>query len=83
MANLSINQVKLVYRAAIDARACDDEDADWWSEVARHVHEVCAAKSVKAAATVIEWWHNDRSVVNDSAKSAAQRIRQTAKNLCK
>lgn len=81
MADLTIDQVKLVYRAAIDARACDEEGADWWEEVARHVHEVCASKSLKGAAAVIDWWHHDWSTVGDSARAAAQRIRQAARSI--
>ena len=76
MAELTLDQAKRVYRSAIDAKASDAEGADWWSEVAREVRQVCAATSLKAAAAVIEWWHHDWSAVGDSANAAAQRIRQ-------
>lgn len=79
MTELTLDEAKRAYRAAIDATASDAEGADWWIEVASEVRRVCAATSVNAAATVIEWWHHDWSAVGDSAKAAAQRIRQAAK----
>ena len=81
MAELTLDKAKRVYRTAIDATASDAEGADWWIEVASEVRQVCAATSVKAAAAVIAWWHHDWSAVGDSAKAAAQRIRQAAKNI--
>ena len=66
-----------IYRAAIDATV--NGDAYWWHGVLAEVREVCAAPTIKAAATVIEWWHHDWSSVGDTASAAARRIRQTAK----
>lgn len=76
MAEMTQDEAKRVYRTAIDATASDAEGADWWIEVTNEVRKVCAAKSVTAAAAVIEWWHHDWSAIGDSAKAAAQRIRQ-------
>lgn len=81
MAELTLAQAKQVYRTAIDATASDAEGAHWWIEVANEVRQVCAATSVNAAATVIDWWHHDWSVVGDSAKAAAERIRHAAKHI--
>ncbi|CAN7649244.1 hypothetical protein LJR129_005061 [Acidovorax sp. LjRoot129] len=81
MAELSIDQAKQVYRAAIDAKVSDAEGDDWWMAVTKEVRDVCASRSVKAGAAVIEWWHHDWSAVGDTSKAAAQRIRQAAKNI--
>lgn len=78
---LTIDQAKSVYRAAIDAGASDCVGADWWADVVCEVRQVCAAHSVKAAASVIEWWHHDWRMVGDTAKDAASRIRAQAKKL--
>lgn len=83
MAELTIDEAKRVYRAAIDATASDGEGADWWLQVTSEMRKVCSAVSVKEAASVIEWWHHDWSAVGDSAKDSAGRIRQAAKNLLK
>lgn len=81
MPELTFDQAKRIYRAAIDSAARDDEGKEWWESVACEMREVCGATSVKAAATVIDWWHNDWSCVGDSATSAAQRIRAAAKSI--
>lgn len=78
---LTIDQAKSVYRAAIDSGASDCAGADWWSAVVCEVRQVCTASSLKAAASVIEWWHHDWSMVGDTAKDAASRIRAQAKKL--
>lgn len=80
MAELTLDDAKQVYRAAIDPSASDDEGADWWIEVASEVRRVRAATLLNAAAAVIEWWHHDWSAVGDAAKAVAQSIRQAAKN---
>lgn len=79
MAELSIDQAKRIYRIAVDATAGDDQGADWWDKVVTEMRQVCDARSVVEGAAVIEWWHHDWSVVGDSAKAAAKRIRQAAK----
>lgn len=76
---MSFDQAKLVYRTAIDEYVSDDAGSDWWARVSQEMHQVCAATSVSAAAAVIEWWHQDWSVVGDSAIMAALRIRTAAK----
>jgi len=81
MAELTIDQVKRIYRIAVDPTAGDNQGADWWDKVVTEIRKVCAARSVKEGAAVIEWWHHDWSFVGDSAKAAAQRIRQAAKNV--
>ncbi|MFG0678827.1 hypothetical protein [Delftia sp. WSY_7] len=81
MAELILDEAKRVYRAAIDASASDAEGDEWWINVASEVRRVCAATPVEAAAAMIEWWHHDWSAVGDSAKAAAQRIRQAVNNI--
>lgn len=79
MVELSLDQVKQVYRCAVDATAKDAEGMDWWRSVAIEVHAVCAAPSVESAAAVIAWWHHDWSTIGDSATAAARRIRQASR----
>jgi hypothetical protein len=81
---ITLEQAQRIYREAIDSTAANDnKDAGWWADVLQEVREICAAGSIKAAAEVIEWWHHDWSFVGDTAKSAAQRIRQAAKAIRK
>jgi len=79
MAELTIEQAKRIYRIAVDATMSDDQGADWWDKVVTEMRQVCAARSVKEGAAVIDWWHHDWSSVGDSANAAAQRIRQAAR----
>lgn len=79
MPELTVEQAKQVYRAAIDSAAREDEGVEWWAAVVDAVRKVCAAKSAKAASTVIAWWHHDWSCINDTPRAAAQRIRAAAK----
>lgn len=71
------DQAKNIYRAAVDANV--NGDAYWWRNVLTEVREVCAASTIKAASSVIEWWHHDWSSVGDTAADAARRIRHAAK----
>jgi hypothetical protein len=81
MCALSLEDAKAVYRLAIDSRAHDAEGEAWWLEVQSEVAQVLAAPSIGRAASVVEWWHHDWSVVNDSAGAAAGRIRAAARRL--
>ncbi len=74
--SVPLEEVKAVYRAAIDARASDAEGAAWWSEVAVEVRAVLAAPNDAAAAALIAWWHADWRQVNDSPVRAARRLRR-------
>ena len=78
MSTLTIERAKAIYRSAIDARATDAEGAAWWGEVQDEVSRVLAARTLSEAAAVIDWWHNDWSMVNDTARSAAKRLRRAA-----
>lgn len=77
--DVSLYTVKVIYRCAIDEKASDGEGADWWAAVAAEVIAVIRAKSIPAAAGVIDWWHNDWGQVGDTPKAAAQRIRSAAR----
>lgn len=72
---LTLDEAKAAYRAAIDPGARDSEDAAWWTAVRDEVQAVVAAKDVREAASVICWWHHDWRMVGDTAKGAARRIR--------
>ncbi|USS44475.1 hypothetical protein [Burkholderia glumae] len=69
---------KAIYRAAIDVRASDAEGDGWWSGVANELADVVVAPFIGSAAAVIDWWHQEWSSVNDSARVAAARIRSAA-----
>lgn len=77
----TFEHTKVIYRAAIDAAARDDEGEAWWQEVQGEVSKVLAARTISDAAAVIDWWHHDWSMVNDSAQAAAKRLREAAKNV--
>ncbi|MDO3615382.1 hypothetical protein Q3O97_05950 [Ralstonia pseudosolanacearum] len=79
--DISLDAVKVIYRRAIDEKVGDGEGADWWAAVAEEIIAVIRAKSITAAAEVIDWWHNDWGQVGDTAKAAAQRIRSAARAL--
>ncbi|HEP6430804.1 hypothetical protein [Burkholderia arboris] len=76
---ISLDAAKAIYRRAIDTSAGDAEGAAWWEEVADEVRDVVAARSVSEAAEIIEWWHRDWATVADTARSAAKRIRDAAR----
>jgi len=72
---LSLDQAKAVYRQAVDAGARDTEGEDWWTNVHREMQAVAAAANLADAAAVISWWHHDWTMVGDTARGAARRIR--------
>lgn len=75
---LTLDAVKAVYRNAIDSRASDVEGSAWWDEVADEMRDVIAARTLADAAALIEWWHHDWTVVSDTPRAAAKRIREAA-----
>lgn len=79
MPPLTLEQAKTIYRAAVDARASDGEGPAWWNEVHAELDQVLAASTAKDAAKVIDWWHNDWSVVGDTPKAVVRRIRSAAR----
>jgi len=81
MTTLSIDQAKAIYRAAIDSRVSDGEGDAWWRDVHEEVALVLAARTISEAAAVINWWHNDWTMVNDTARAAAKRLREAARAL--
>lgn len=80
--NISEDAAKAIYRRAIDSRASDGEGPHWWLEVTDEVKQVVAAKTITVAASIIAWWHHDWTMVNDSPRAAAGRIRRVAKEIC-
>lgn len=79
MLDLTLEATKTIYRAAVDAQALDIESDAWWAAVHAEVSQVLAARTAGEAAQVIAWWHHDWSIVGDTAKAAAQRIRAAAR----
>ncbi len=76
MASLTLDQTKAVYRQAVDAGVRDSEGADWWTNVHRELQAVAEAPNLASAEDVIRWWHHDWSMVGDTARDAARRIRK-------
>jgi hypothetical protein len=79
MRDLPTEAAKAIYRVAIDELAADTEGTAWWEEVRVELIQVLAARTVAEAATLIGWWHNDWTAINDTARAAAKRLRQAAK----
>lgn len=80
---LTLEQVKVIYRDAIDAKARDGEGLDWWASVAADVLAVVSAPSIRSASDRLAWWHSEWEWVQigDSASAAAKRIRGSAQRL--
>lgn len=75
---MNVEQTIEIYRKAIDPSVRIEEGAEWWAEVQAEMITVIEAPSLRAAASIIEWWHHDWTTVGDSARAAAARIRRTA-----
>lgn len=71
---------KAIYRRAIDASASDREGAAWWAAVAAEIAAVVRAQDIASAAAVIAWWHHDWTLVGDSPRAAASRIRRAGRS---
>lgn len=80
MQALTLDRAKAIYRVAVDPKASDAEGAAWWAAVQAELGQVLAARSAGDASRVIAWWHHDWSMVGDTAKAAAQRIRAAARS---
>lgn len=78
---ITLDSAKAIYRQAIDSRASEAEGPAWWGEVADEVRDVVAARTMGEAAAVIDWWHHDWTVVSDTPRDAAKRIRDAARVL--
>ncbi|MFD1559621.1 hypothetical protein ACFSHT_28935 [Paraburkholderia silviterrae] len=78
---LSFDEIRTLYRQAIDPRASDHEPSVWWDAVAEEMREVMSASTDREAAALIEWWHNDWTSVSDTPVAAARRIRRTARQM--
>lgn len=61
----TFDAAKAIYREAIDLQASDGKGSTWWEAVVNEVRSVVAARSVREAADVIPWWHQDWTVVSD------------------
>ncbi|AZG17268.1 hypothetical protein [Cupriavidus pauculus] len=78
---LTLEQIKAIYREAIDPLAKDTEGREWWESVSANVTAVVKADSVAEAASFIAWWHSDWewTQIGDSAVQAAERLRLAAR----
>lgn len=79
MSNPDIDNTKAIYRSAVDATATDGEGEAWWQEVQAELASVLDARTLTDAAAVIEWWHNDWTMIGDTPRAAAKRLRQAAR----
>ncbi|WP_017519998.1 hypothetical protein ACQCLI_32180 (plasmid) [Pseudomonas nitroreducens] len=79
MPELTLEQVKAIYRAAIDPDVKDTEGSSWWQAVTAEVQAVTSAPTAKAAGEIIAWWHREWSAVGDHPTRAAQRLRSAAR----
>jgi hypothetical protein len=50
--------------------------------LAAEVQSVVDAPDARAAAAIINWWHDDWSAIGDTPTRAARRIRPAAKRTC-
>jgi hypothetical protein len=79
MRTLTLDAAMALYRDAADATASGAEGAAWWADDHEERHQVFAAPPTAQTALVIAWWHDHWSMVSDSPRSAAQRIRIAAR----
>lgn len=81
--DLALDRVKEIYRHAIDPNASATEGVDWWTAVSTEANAVIRARSAKAAASIIDWWHPEWEweQLGDDARAAATRIRNAARAL--
>jgi len=79
MKSLTIEMATAIYEASIGS--CKYADDNWLSMVRAELGQVIAARTANKAALVISWWHNDWSMVGDTAIDAAKRIRAAAQNM--
>lgn len=55
-----------------------EQGAQWWADVSAELDAVIAAPDSAAAAGIIAWWHHDWSMVGQTPKRVAGRIRHQA-----
>lgn len=70
-----------IYQRAVDptmgAEQCEQCE-QWWAVVSAELDAVIAAPDSAATAGIIAWWHHDWSMVSQTPKRVAGRIRRQA-----
>ena len=67
-----------IYQGAVDPTIGAEQGAEWWADVSAELDAVIAAPDNAAAAGIIAWWHDDWSMVGQTPKRVAGRIRRQA-----
>ena len=72
------DQAIQIYQGAVDPTVGADQGAEWWAEVRAELDAVVSAPDTATAADIIAWWHHDWSLVGQTPKRVASRIRRQA-----
>jgi hypothetical protein len=72
------DQAMQIYQRAVDPTMGAEQGEQWWAVVSAELEAVIAAPDSAAAAGIIAWWHHDWSMVSQTPKRVAGRIRRQA-----
>jgi hypothetical protein len=72
------DQAIQIYQSAVDPTMGAEQGAQWWEDVSAELDAVIAAPDSVGAAGIIAWWHHDWSMVGQTPKRVAGRIRRQA-----
>ncbi len=72
------DQAIRIYQSAVDASMGAEQGAQWWADVSAELDAVIAAPDSMVAAGIIAWWHHDWSMLGQTSKRVAGRIRRQA-----
>lgn len=72
------DQAMQIYQRAVDPTMGAEQGGQWWAVVSAELEAVIAAPDSAAAAGIIAWWHHDWSMVGQTPKRVACRIRRQA-----
>jgi hypothetical protein len=75
------DQAIQIYQSAVDPTMGAEQGAQWWADVSAELDAVIAAPDNAAAAGIITWWHHDWSMVGQTPKRVAGRIRRQAERM--
>lgn len=67
-----------IYQAAVDPNIGVEQGSQWCATVSEELDAVIAAPDIAEAAGIITWWHHDWSMVGQTPKRVAGRIRRQA-----
>lgn len=80
---MQLGQAIRIYKDAVDPTMGAEQGAQWWESVSAELDAVIAASDSATAAGIIAWWHHDWSVVGETPKRVASRIRRHAARVLK